>query len=79
MEGFGIQNHTAGISAAGAVMHYLSETQHDKLQHITRINPISQGSYVWLDHFTQRNLELFRPKKLYIGAMDPIPHDELSQ
>ena len=58
---FGIQNHTAGISAAGAVMHYLSETQHDKLQHITRINPISQGSYVWLDHFTQRNLELFRP------------------
>ena len=61
LEGFGIQNHTAGISAAGAVMHYLSETQHDKLQHITRINPISQGSYVWLDHFTQRNLELFRP------------------
>ena len=51
LEGFGIQNHTAGISAAGAVMHYLSETQHDKLQHITRINPISQGSYVWLDHF----------------------------
>ena len=61
LEGFGINNYTAGVSAAGAVMHYLSETQHDKLKHITRINPISQGSYVWLDHFTQRNLELFHP------------------
>lgn len=61
LEGFGIHNYTAGISAAGAVMHYLSETQHDKLRHITRITPISQGSYVWLDHFTQRNLELFHP------------------
>ena len=61
LEGFGIQNYTVGISAAGAVMHYLSDTQHDKLQHITKIAPISQDAYVWLDRFTQRNLELFHP------------------
>ena len=59
LEGFGIQNYTAGISAAGAVMHYLSDTQHDKLQHITSITPIRQEGFVWLDRFTQRNLELF--------------------
>ena len=61
LEGFGIHKYTVGISAAGAVMHYLSETQHEKLQHITRLVPIIQGSYVWLDQFTQRNLELFHP------------------
>ena len=61
LEGFGIQNYTAGINAAGAVMHYLSDTQHDKLQHITHITPIRQEGFVWLDRFTQRNLELFYP------------------
>jgi DNA mismatch repair protein MutS len=60
LSGFGVQNYTSGISAAGAVLHYLSETQHDKLKHITRILPISQEGYVWLDRFTQRNLELFQ-------------------
>ena len=61
LEGFGIKNYNEGISAAGAIMHYLSETRHDKLQHISRIIPIINGSYVWLDQFTQRNLELFHP------------------
>jgi len=60
LAGFGIQNYSSGISSAGAILHYLSETQHHKLQHITRISPISQGNYVWLDRFTQRNLELFQ-------------------
>ena len=60
LAGFGIENYTVGVSAAGAVMHYLSETQHDKLRHITRIAPIRQDHYVWLDRFTQRNLELFQ-------------------
>ena len=60
LEGFGVQKFTEGISAAGAALHYLSETQHDKLQHITRLTPIIQEAYVWLDRFTQRNLELFQ-------------------
>jgi len=61
LEGFGVQKFTVGISAAGAALHYLSETQHNKLQHITRLLPIIQENYVWLDRFTQRNLELFQP------------------
>ena len=60
LEGFGVQKYTVGISAAGAVLHYLSEAQHKKLQHITRISPIDQEGFVWLDRFTQRNLELFQ-------------------
>jgi len=60
LEGFGVQKYTVGISAAGAVLHYLTQTQHRKLQHITRILPIAQEGFVWLDRFTQRNLELFQ-------------------
>jgi len=60
LEGFGVQKYTVGISAAGAILHYLSDAQHRKLQHITRILPIAQEGYVWLDRFTQRNLELFQ-------------------
>ena len=64
LEGFGIEKDNEGISAAGAVMHYLSETQNDKLQHINRITPINKGDYVHLDKFTQQNLELFSPNHL---------------
>ena len=64
LEGFGIEKDNEGISAAGAVMHYLSETQNDKLQHINRITPINKGNYVHLDKFTQQNLELFSPNHL---------------
>ncbi len=60
LEGFGVQKYTVGISAAGAVLHYLTQAQHRKLQHITRILPIAQEGFVWLDRFTQRNLELFQ-------------------
>ena len=60
LSGFGIQDYTVGISSAGAVLHYLSDTHHDKLQHISQIRPITQDRYVWLDRFTQRNLELFQ-------------------
>jgi DNA mismatch repair protein MutS len=58
LKGFGIENLEAGITAAGAVLHYLSETQHDKVQHITKITRIEEDHYVWLDRFTIRNLEL---------------------
>jgi DNA mismatch repair protein MutS len=58
LKGFGIENLEAGIMAAGAVLHYLSETQHDKVQHISKISRIEEDHYVWLDRFTVRNLEL---------------------
>lgn len=58
LKGFGIEELSDGIIAAGAVLHYLSENQHDKLQHITAIGRIEEERYVWLDRFTIRNLEL---------------------
>jgi len=58
LKGFGIENIDLGIVAAGAILHYLSETQHDKLAHIQSISRIEEEQYVWLDQFTLRNLEL---------------------
>ncbi len=58
LKGFGIDNLTNGIIAAGAALHYLSETQNHKIQHINKINRIEEELYVWLDRFTIRNLEL---------------------
>lgn len=58
LKGFGIEDLSDAICAAGAVLHYLTETQHDKVLHITRISRIEEDKFVWLDRFTIRNLEL---------------------
>ena len=58
LKGFGVEELTEGIIAAGASLYYLQETQHDKTQHICTINRIEEERYVWLDKFTARNLEL---------------------
>jgi len=58
LKGFGIEIFPLAIIAAGAAMHYLAETQHDRLSHITRIARIEEEKYVWLDRFTIRNLEI---------------------
>lgn len=58
LKGFGIEGLNEGIIAAGAIVHYLSENQHDRLGHITAIGRIEEEKYVWLDRFTVRNLEL---------------------
>lgn len=57
-KGFGIEELNEGIVAAGAVMHYLSETRHDQLMHINRVSRIDKTQFVWLDKFTIRNLEI---------------------
>ncbi|MEZ4810483.1 MAG: DNA mismatch repair protein MutS [Allomuricauda sp.] len=59
LKGFGIEHLSQGIIASGAVMHYLSETQHSRLQHISSIQRIAEEEYVWMDRFTIRNLELY--------------------
>ena len=59
LQGFGIHEMPEGIVAAGAVLYYLSETQHNKLQHIQNISRIAEDKYVWMDRFTVRNLELY--------------------
>lgn len=73
VKGFGIDHLEAGIIAAGAALHYLSETQHNKLQHITKIARISEDAYVWMDRFTIRNLELYHsPQQNAVTLLEVI-------
>ncbi len=58
LKGFGVENLEMGIIAAGAALHYLYDTQHDKTQHICKITRIEEDKYVWIDKFSSRNLEL---------------------
>ncbi len=60
LKGFGISELENGIIAAGIALYYLSETQHDKVQHICKISRIEEDHFVWLDKFTVRNLELLQ-------------------
>ncbi|MEB8330066.1 DNA mismatch repair protein MutS [Flavobacteriaceae bacterium KMM 6897] len=59
LKGFGVDHLTYGVVASGAVLHYLSETQHRQLQHINRLQRIAEEEYIWMDRFTIRNLELY--------------------
>lgn len=58
LKGFGVEGLEMGVIAAGAVLYYLQDTQHDRTQNITRLSRLEQDRYVWLDRFTVRNLEL---------------------
>ncbi|MGB0891509.1 MAG: DNA mismatch repair protein MutS [Flavobacteriaceae bacterium] len=64
LKGFGIEDLKNGIIAAGAVLYYLSETQHNQLKHIQKISRIAANNYVWMDRFTVRNLELYNPNSV---------------
>jgi len=66
LKGFGIENLSYGIIAAGAILHYLDLTQHEQLGHITSLSRIEEERYMWLDKFTIKNLELFHSP--YEGA-----------
>lgn len=58
LKGFGIDEMRTAVIAAGAALHYVSDTRQDQLKHITAISRIEEDRYVWLDKFTIRNLEL---------------------
>jgi len=58
LKGFGIERLPLGIVAAGVALHYLNETEHRNLQHISTLSRIEEDRYMWLDRFTIRNLEL---------------------
>jgi DNA mismatch repair protein MutS len=60
LKGFGIQDMSLAITAAGVCMHYLSETHHEQVKHIQSISRLEEDKYVWLDRFTIRNLELLQ-------------------
>jgi len=58
LKGFGVHDMPEGIVAAGAILYYLEQTEHTKIQHIGTLQRIEEERYVWLDRFTIRNLEL---------------------
>jgi len=58
LKGFGIDELHESVIAAGAILHYLRDTEHPNLQHITSIQRIDQDDHLWMDKFTIRNLEL---------------------
>lgn len=74
LKGFGIEGLSLAQRAAGAVLHYLGETRHDRLGHVNRIAKLADEGQVWLDRFTVRNLELVAPVneggRTLLGAMD---------
>ncbi|MEQ8360566.1 MAG: DNA mismatch repair protein MutS [Cytophagales bacterium] len=72
LKGFGIENQKLGITAAGAILQYLDETEHRNIDHINSISRIEEEHYVWLDKFTIRNLEL-----IYAQREDGIPLVEI--
>ncbi|RLD27316.1 MAG: DNA mismatch repair protein MutS, partial [Bacteroidetes bacterium] len=58
LKGFGVEGLPFGVIAAGACLHYLSETKHDRIGHIAQLSRIEEDHYIWMDKFTIRNLEL---------------------
>ena len=58
LKGFGVEEMEMGIIASGAILHYLKDTEHPNLQHITSLQRINRDDHLWMDRFTIRNLEL---------------------
>ena len=59
LKGFGVDEIKLGTIAAGSIIHYLDDTEHNNLSHISNLQRIFPDSYVWMDKFTMKNLELF--------------------
>ena len=75
LKGFGLENYTEGIICAGAVLHYLSEAQHTRLEHISGIQKIASDDYLGIDRFTARNLELLYSTSIGgVALIDVIDH-----
>jgi DNA mismatch repair protein MutS len=58
LKGFGVEDFGEAIISAGAILHYLEDTEHKDTSHISSISRIDEDKYVWLDKFTIRNLEI---------------------
>lgn len=59
LKGYAIDSYPLGVSAAGALIVYLEQTQHTGLANICSISRIDEDKFVWMDKFTIRNLEIF--------------------
>ena len=58
LKGYGVDGLLLGQRCAGVILNYLNQTHHNKLSHINQISRFDSGSYMWLDKFTIKNLEL---------------------
>lgn len=77
LKGFGIEEMEMATVAAGAIFHYLKETRHEQLQHISGISRIARDEFVWMDRFTIRNLELFHSTSPDgVSLLDVIDHTQ---
>ncbi|AEV33943.1 DNA mismatch repair protein MutS [Owenweeksia hongkongensis DSM 17368] len=77
LKGFGIEGMDLAIIAGGAIFHYLKETRHDQLGHITGVSRIEREEFVWMDRFTIRNLELFNSNSPDgVSLLDVIDHTQ---
>lgn len=74
LKGYGIEDQDLSIIAAGAILHYLKETEHPHLQHIQSISRIHQNEFLWMDRFTIRNLELIGNGSDRKGLFDIIDY-----
>jgi len=64
LKGFGVEDIKLGTIAAGSIIHYLDDTEHNNLTHISSLQRIFPESYVWMDRFTMKNLELFNSNSI---------------
>lgn len=76
LKGYGIEELSNAIIAAGAILHYLDATEHKEVGHITSISRLEEDRYMWLDKFTVRNLELVQSNQpdgtALIDIMDQV-------
>ncbi|MBE0648249.1 MAG: DNA mismatch repair protein MutS, partial [Bacteroidales bacterium] len=72
LKGFGVETMEQAIIAAGSALHYLSETQHHKVQHICKLSRIEEDHYMWLDRFTIRNLELLQTPHEHAKTLNEV-------
>ncbi|MDX1903033.1 MAG: DNA mismatch repair protein MutS [Thermonemataceae bacterium] len=79
LKGFGIEHLPTGIIAAGVILHYLAETEHHQITHISQISRLEESKFVWLDKFTIRNLELLFPQhEKGISLVDTLDNTQTS-
>ena len=64
LKGFGVEDIKLGAVAAGSIIHYLDDTEHTNLTHISSLQRIFPESYTWMDRFTMKNLELFNSNSI---------------
>ena len=60
LKGFAVDRYPLAVCSAGALVFYLEQTHHEGLRNICSIGRIDEGSFVWMDRFTFRNLEIFQ-------------------